>query len=381
VEKTRVTITIDGRQIEVEPGARLLDVAEANDIYIPHLCYYPNLSIYGGCRMCVVEIEGARGQPMACTTYVAEGMEVTTQSEALTELRRQAMALMQSDHPGRCFDCHRIVHCPPGYTCLRDYDVTERCLTCAKNKNCELQDTTEWINLRQCNVYYKEKLSWYGDREWIPIERDNPFIERDYNKCILCTRCVRVCEEVRGRAVYALTYRAGRAQIDTCDGLPLHETNCEFCGACIDVCPTASLMDRKSKWEGIAERRVKTTCPYCGVGCSMFLEIKGEKIIRVTPDAEGPANMGQLCVKGRFGLEFVQDERRLTTPLIKRDGKFVEADWDEALDLVAEKFAQYKGDQFAVVSSAKCTNEENYVVQKFARGAMGTNNVDHCARL
>jgi len=176
MESRKVTITIDGRLIEAELGARLLDVAEDNGIYIPHLCYYRGLSVYAGCRMCVVEIQGVRGQITACTTSVAEGMVVTTQSEALTELRRQTMALLMADHPSRCFDCHRIVHCPPGYVCLRDYDVTERCLTCAKNKQCELQDTAEEINLRGCNLYYRERQSWYGERAWIPIERDNPFI-------------------------------------------------------------------------------------------------------------------------------------------------------------------------------------------------------------
>ncbi len=243
-----VTITIDDRQIQAEKGARLLDVADANGIYIPRLCYYKGLSVYGGCRVCVVEIEGQRGQPLSCTTYITEGMVVRTDTPALSETRRSVIELIQADHPGRCFDCFRTIHCPPGWICLRDEAVSERCLTCAKNGRCELQSTTEYINLRGYQHFFGEKQFWYEKQKYSPPRRDNPFIEFEWSKCILCTRCVRVCDEVRGRAVYGLDFRGGQAKVNTAFGLPLQDTNCDFCGLCVEVCPTAAIMYKESKW-------------------------------------------------------------------------------------------------------------------------------------
>jgi len=244
-----------------------------------------------------------------------------------------------------------------------------------------LQSVAEYLNLRDLPTFSKEKNNWYGHRSYSAPRRDNPFIEFELNKCILCTRCIRVCDEVRNRGVYSLIQRGFNAEVSTAFGLPLQDTNCEFCGACVDVCPTAAIMDKNSKWAGFADREVITTCGYCGVGCGLKLKIKNEKIVGVVPQKDSPVNKGQDCVKGRYGTDFIYASDRLQTPMIKRNGKFESVTWGEALEYIAERFTEYKGDQFATVASGRCTNEDNYVLQKFTRAVMGTNNIDHCARL
>ncbi|MBI2910657.1 MAG: (2Fe-2S)-binding protein, partial [Chloroflexi bacterium] len=215
----QITITIDGREIVCQPGQRLLDVALHAGVHIPHLCYWEGLTPFAGGRTCVVEIEGMRGTPTSCTTTVTAGMKVTTVSPPVDELRHGVMEYILCDHPGRCFDCHRLEHCGPGVICLRDQVVTERCLTCAKNRFCELQEVAEHINMRGQQRYYEEKQSWYGSemggRQVMRILRDNPFIELEFDKCILCTRCVRVCDEMRGRGVFTMSYRGPDAKIGT----------------------------------------------------------------------------------------------------------------------------------------------------------------------
>jgi predicted molibdopterin-dependent oxidoreductase YjgC len=216
----------------------------------------------------------------------------------------------------------------------------------------------------------------------LPVYQDSPFFDRDYNLCILCGRCVRVCQEVRGAGAIAFTYRGSQALVGTAFDKTLEEAGCQFCGACVDICPTGALMDRHSKWSGLPERSIITTCPYCGVGCQLSLEVNKGKLVRSVPILENSVNQGQACVKGRFGIaEFVHHPERLTRPLVRRNGELIEVNWDEALDLVADKLGKYKGEQFAFIASAKCTNEENYLAQKFTRAVMETNNVDHCARL
>lgn len=245
----------------------------------------------------------------------------------------------------------------------------ERCLECG----CKAaHDCT----LRQLAIEYQVSPPiTRRARYYYPIDRSHPFIERDPNKCISCKRCARICLDVQGIGALSVTYRVGTTEGY---GGSLLNTTCVSCGMCVSSCPVGALVAKNSMPPAY---EVKTICPYCGVGCGMYLGVRGSLIVSVRGDTANPVNRGNLCAKGRFGYEFVNHPERLTSPLIKRNGEFVEATWDEALDFIASRLAGYKGDQFAMVSSAKCTNEENYVIQKFTRAVMGTNNIDHCARL
>jgi formate dehydrogenase alpha subunit len=368
-----VRLTINGRPVRASRGMTVLEATRAAGIYVPTLCYTPDLKPYGGCRLCLVEIEGVRGLQTSCTYPVSEGMVVHTETEAVNKTRRFALELLLSSHPSDCLVCSRRTEkegCGPYDICLRSVAVTDRCVSCPANERCELQQVLEHIQLPALRFPRLPKP--------YPIDSSNPFFELNHNFCILCARCVRACNEITGVGAIDMAYRGSGMKVATFGDKPLLESICKSCGECVAHCPTGALAPKKVEWPA---QEVKTTCPYCGVGCQMYLGLKEGKVVTVRGDRVNNVNKGRLCVKGRFGFEFIHHPDRLTAPLLRRNGKFEEATWDEALDLVAKKLAGYKPGEVAVVSSAKCTNEENYIAQKFARAVLGTNSIDHCARL
>ena len=374
-----ITINIDGVEVTTRPGKMVIEAAIEAGIYVPYLCYHPGMKPYAACRMCVVEVEGQRGYPAACTLPVADGMVVHNQVAAVDQLRKSVMEMLIAEHPNGCLTCHRIDICGPSDVCLRHVSVNDRCVTCPKNERCELKDTVRYLGMNlESPLGYKYRN--------IPLEVSDPFYDRDYNLCIVCGRCVRACDELRGDDAIGFTERSGQALVGTSFGTSLLESGCEFCGSCIDVCPVGALVERDHKWEK-ARRVERSICPHCPVGCQLNLEFNGkDELIRAVPEINSPANQGQACFKGKFGLEFVNDASQarpgtLTAPLIRRNGTLEEATWDEALDYVAERLRPYMtdgagGPEFALLTSPTGTNEEHYLAQKFARVVMGSNNVD-----
>ena len=364
-----INISIDGVEVATQPGKMVIEAAIDAGIYVPYLCYHPGMKPYAACRMCVVEVEGQRGYPAACTLPVADGMVVHSQIPAVDQLRRSVMEMLIAEHPDGCLTCHRIDICGPSDVCLRHVSVNDRCVTCPKNERCELKDTVRYLGMNlESPLGYKYRN--------IPLEVSDPFYDRDYNLCIVCGRCVRACDELRGDDAIGFTERGGLALVGTSFGTSLLESGCEFCGACIDVCPVGALVERDHKWEK-ARRVERSICPHCPVGCQLNLEFNGkDELIRAVPEINSPANQGQACFKGKFGLEFVNDASRLTTPLIRQHGVLEEASWDEALEFVASRLSQVSGEQFALLTSPTSTNEEHYLAQKFARVVMESNNID-----
>ncbi len=387
-----VTVTINGQKATVPKNSTILEAAGYAGITIPTLCHHPDLSNEGACRMCVVSVEKARNLQTACTTPVFEGMVVDTESEAAHETRKFILSMLLTDHPNDC-------------------------MTCNVAGDCELQD-----------LVYDYGVTWpehNGERHTYEIDPDpNPFIFIDLNKCVLCSRCIRACSEIQNRDVWNFAYRGFKSKLAAGADQLLLDARCESCGQCVAFCPVGALYDKMSLGQGRANQvtKVRTTCSYCGVGCNFDLNVRHGKVVRVTSANDAPVNGMALCVKGRYGYDYVHHPDRLTRPLIRakwlsnvaqqvesgawqvsalaqKDGQqlsgngqspisddtFIETDWDTALDVVANKFAKTKKDYgsgaFAVLASAKCTNEENYLFNKFARQVLGTNTIDHCARL
>ncbi|MCY4582468.1 MAG: molybdopterin-dependent oxidoreductase [Chloroflexi bacterium] len=364
-----ITITIDGREVTTTPGKMVVQAANDAGIYIPYLCYHPGMKPYGACRMCVVEIEGQRGTPASCTLPVRDGMVVNTKADEAVKVRNTTLDLLLSEHPHGCLTCHRIDLCGPQDICLRHVDVVDRCVTCPKNERCELKDTTRF--------HTQELVSplTYQYRN-LQVETRDPFYDRDYNLCIVCARCTRACDELRGDVAIGMTERAGQVLVGTVMGDSLLESGCEFCGACIDVCPVGALTETSYKWERPA-RVEQSVCAECPVGCTMTYEVNHwERVVRAVPELNAPANMGQACFKGKFGFEYVNDRRRIRKPLVRRNGELREASWDEAIAAAAEGLAPHRGPAFALMAGPRNTNEEFYAAQKFARAVMGSNSVD-----
>jgi formate dehydrogenase (NADP+) alpha subunit len=338
-------IIIDGKRVSATPGQTVLEVAQSAGIYIPTLCHHEDLKPYGGCRVCVVEIEGMRGLPTSCTTPAANGMKVHTDSEAVNNSRRVTIELLLAEHPNEC-------------------------LTCSANLNCELQKVAAFLGITRSLL--PASVRGY------PIDDSNPFFYLDRDKCILCARCTRTCNEITCVGAIDMANRGYSMKVATFGDGKLLDSICQSCGECVAHCPTGALAP-KSHMPSTSE--VETTCTYCGVGCRMKLETRAGKIIGVTGSRNG-SNKGNLCVKGRYGIaEYVHHSDRLTTPLIRRNGRLEPAGWDEALNMIADKFREYKPAEIAVIPSSRTSNEDVYVAQKFARAVLGTNHIDNCARV
>jgi formate dehydrogenase alpha subunit len=364
-----IILTIDGKEVEAEEGATVLEAAKKSGIYIPTLCYQSSLSPFGACRLCIVEIEKMRGFPSSCTTPAAAGMVVHTNTTKIQELRQGTLELILSEHPYFCTICERLERCESFSPDIQKTTVVAGCHTCPKKGKCELQKVVEYVGLNKFSLtYYPREL---------PRLVDSPFIDRDYNLCILCGRCVRVCHESIGVSAIAFTYRGPKALVGTAFGRSLQDSGCQFCGACVDACPSGSLVERAARYEGVCDQSVLTTCPYCGISCQLNLEIKNGKIIGSVPSEDG-GNHGLACVKGRFAVRGpIYHPSRLKSPLIKKEGKLETATWEETINLIAGKLPSYKGDNFALICSSTCTNEDYYIAQKFTRVVMNSNNIDH----
>jgi len=363
-----VSLTINGIAVKAEPGMTVLEAAKVAGIYIPTLCYHPKLTSVGACRLCVVEIDNMHGFSTACTVPVSEAMVVRTETEPIQSLRREILSLILSEHPYTCLVCARRSDCDDFQGTVRKAAVTTGCQYCPENGQCDIPKLVDYLDLR--DIPYP--ISYRG----LPVEQNDPFFDRDYNLCVLCGRCVRVCQDVRHAGVLAFAYRGSQAIVGTAFGRSHLEAGCQFCGACVDVCPTGALADKRGKWEGVPTAVVPSVCPYCSVGCAVNVEVKDGRVIRTVGHDDGPANDGQLCVRGRFGVvDVVHSLARLKSPLLRRNGRLVEVSWNEALEAVTRGLSQYQGERFATVSSAAASNEENYMLQKFARAVMHSNNV------
>ncbi|MDI1361928.1 formate dehydrogenase subunit alpha [Methylotenera sp.] len=352
----QVTLMIDDREITVPEGTSIMRASIMAGINVPKLCATDSLEPFGSCRLCVVEIEGRRGYPASCTTPVAEGLKVHTQTPKLADIRRGTMELYISDHP---LDC----------------------LTCATNGDCELQDMAGAVGLREVRYGYEGENHLKAEKD-----ESNPYFTFDPSKCIVCSRCVRACEETQG--TFALTISGRGFESKVAAGVTdFMNSECVSCGACVQACPTATLIEKTVIEHGVPEHSVTTTCAYCGVGCSFDAEMKGEEVVRMVPNKNGGANHGHSCVKGRFAWGYATHKDRITTPMIRKSihDEWQQVSWDEAFSYAASEItriqAKYGKASVGGITSSRCTNEEVYVVQKLVRAVFGVNNVDTCARV
>jgi predicted molibdopterin-dependent oxidoreductase YjgC len=372
------SLIINGNELSFESDETILDIAKRNHIEIPTLCHLKHATPTGACRICVVEVEGARSLLPACATPAAAGMIVRTESADVISARRLILQLMLSSGNHNC-----AVRGSTG----RDW--TEFQLQVQQDdKSDELCPV--WGDCRLQDLAYKYQVTGEQFQKTdtrFPIEDVNPFIVRDFSRCILCGRCVQACNEVQVNNAIHFGGRGSNTKIVAAGDRALKDSDCVFCGECVQVCPVGALVEKDVRyntrpWE---TKKVRTTCSYCGVGCQMYLHVKDNRVVKVSGVEDAAPNYGSLCVKGRFGFDFIHSPDRLTKPQIKENGKFRDASWDEALDLVAERFntfkEEYGSDSIGVLTSARISNEENYVAQKLTRAVIKTNNIDHCARL
>ena len=351
-----VELNIDGIEVSVPEGTSIMRAASEAGVNVPKLCATDSLDPFGSCRLCLVEIEGKRGYPASCTTPVEKGLKVHTQTPKLADIRKGVMELYISDHP---LDC----------------------LTCATNGDCELQDMAGAVGLRDVRYGYDGENHLQSEKD-----ESNPYFTFDPSKCIVCSRCVRACEEVQGTYALTIDGRGFESKVSA-GNKDFMDSECVSCGACVQACPTATLVEKSIIDHGQPERSVKTTCAYCGVGCSFNAEMQGEEVVRMTPNKDGGANHGHSCVKGRFAWGYTTHKDRITTPMIRKSIKdpWKKVSWEEAINYAASEIKRiqkkYGFDSVGAISSSRCTNEEVYLMQKLVRAAYGNNNIDTCARV
>ena len=349
-----VEVTIDGTTLHVPEGMTILKAMRLIGKDVPTLCYSDRMKPFGACRTCMVSIEGREKPVASCYTPVMEGQSYVTRSPFLTKLRRNITELVVSDHPLECLDC-------------------------TANGRCDLQTLAADVRLRTPR-YENPRVHTMSNDD------SHPFIKLEMEKCIGCAKCVRACDEVQGSFILGMSQRGYDVEVIAGNKTGFEAADCVSCGQCVFECPVAALEEDRTREMGRKDHTTTTTCSYCAVGCSLDVNTKDGEVVNITPNTEGSANLGHTCVKGRFAHQFAASEDRLTSPLIKTgDGSFRKASWDEALDLIARRFNEIKAahgpDAFAAISSSRCTNEENYLMQKFARVVMGTNSIDNCSRV
>jgi predicted molibdopterin-dependent oxidoreductase YjgC len=370
-------ITINGNRLSFVSGETILETARKNNIDIPTLCYLKNAPPAENCGVCMVEIKGEKELKRACSTRAAADMVVLTESPRVVNARRYVIRKMLGSGNHNC--------------AIRGSDTSEWAKFQLRVNQSDKSEALcpVWGDCRLQDLAYRYQVSgdnFSGPGPDFPMEDANPFIVRDFSRCILCGRCVSACNEIQVNN--AIRFRDDKKKVVTGDAdKPLKESQCVFCGECIQACPVGALVEKDVRyvvrpWE---TQKVRTTCSYCGVGCQIYLHVRNNQVVKVTGVTHAAPNYGSLCVKGRFGFNFINSEERLKMPLIKENGKFREASWDEALDKVAGKLGgikeKYGSDSIGVLTSARITNEDNYIVQKFTRAVLKTNSVDHCARL
>ncbi len=376
------TITINGHAYNFDPGQTILEIAQQNSIDIPNLCHLKGTRATGACRVCIVEIEESWGKKLvsSCSTPAKNGMVIHTESPQIVEYRKIYIGLMLDSGNHNCDIGSAADESWTDFQiATMENDKKEE--LCPVWGDCELQTLAYRYQVKgRVSGRHREPLV-------LPVEDDNPFIIRDMSRCILCGRCVAACNEVQVNQAIDFGFRGNNGTIIAGTGTTLMKSSCVFCGECVQVCPVGALVEKKNLGKGRPweTEKIRTTCPYCGVGCQQLLHVQDNKIMKITGVEDAEPNLGRLCVKGRYGFDFVNSPDRLTTPLIKKEGKQVPASWNEALDLVAKRFAeirdQHGADTMGVLTSARTTNEDNYIAQKFTRAVLKTNNIDHCARL
>lgn len=349
-----ISVKINGQNVKVSQGSMILDACKKINVEIPTFCHDKRFVPHGACRICVVEVEGARTLLTACSTPVSEGMNINTHSKKVVNVRKDLLELIWASH---------------------DND----CLTCKKAGDCKLQDYCYEYEVEPENKIYLKTITK-------KIDSSNKFYIFNRDKCLLCGKCVKMCSELQGTGAIGFSERGYHTHITHPFEAGMEHSNCVSCGNCVTVCPTGALMERPHSkfrtWD--ITKKVKTTCTYCGVGCQINLNVKNNEVVRVDPVVDA-VNQGLLCVKGKFAFNFINHKDRLKTPLIRKDGELVESTWEEAYNLIINQIIKtkkdYGPDVFAALSSARCSTEENYILQKLFRAVIGTNNVDHCARL